>query len=317
MHRCEKPLAGLRILDLSKLLPGPFASRLLADLGAQVVAVTSPKVGDPLSSMPKLFSALNHDKEFLSIDFQNEEDRQKFYEECRKADVLIEGFRPGFTKKLGADFDTVKEINPKIIYCSISGYGQNGPRAGKAAHDINYLAECGVLHQMGIDKMNGAVPNIQISDLAGSFHACIAILAAVHARGHSNEAQYLDISLIDSALSMAIIPLSMMAQSGQVPQSGQDILNGGQACYRTYQTADQKYVALGAFEKKFWANLCRTLNIEDLIDAHMTTGPKNGEAIQKLTSIFRTKTRDEWTQFFNGQDVCFSPVLDLHEASSP
>ncbi|HAZ12905.1 MAG: hypothetical protein A2X86_08950 [Bdellovibrionales bacterium GWA2_49_15] len=310
----NKPLHGLRILDLTKLLPGPFATMMLADLGAQVISVVSPKIGDPLSSMPQLFSALNRHKEILTLDFTNPDDLQNFYGECKNVDIVIEGFRPGVTKKLGVDFDTIKKFNPKIIYCALSGYGQNGPSAAKAAHDINYLAECGVLHQMGIDQMNGALPNIQLSDLAGGFNACIAILAAVYARGQTGKAQFLDIALMDSALSMAVIPFSMMMERGKVPQSGREMLNGGQACYHTYQTSDHKYIALGAFEKKFWANLCRALQTEELIDSHMTTGPENINAIQKLSSIFLTKTRDEWVTFFANQDVCLSPVLDLSEA---
>ncbi|MBI2519814.1 MAG: CoA transferase [Bdellovibrio sp.] len=310
----HKALEGLRILDLTKLLPGPFATMLLGDLGAQVISVVSPKIGDPLSSMPQLFSTLNRHKEILILDLNNPDDRQKFYQECKNVDVVIEGFRPGVTKKLGVDFDTILKFNPKIIYCALSGYGQNGPSSQKAAHDINYLAESGVLHQMGIDQMNGALPNIQVSDLAGGFNACIAILSGVYARSKTDKAQFLDISLMDSALSMAVIPFSMMMEHGQVPQSGGDILNGGQACYRTYQTSDRKFLALGAFEKKFWTNLCRALKAEELIEAHMTAGIENINAIKKLSSIFLTKTRNEWVTFFADQDVCLSPVLDLNEA---
>lgn len=313
-------LRGLRVLDLSRLLPGPFLSMLLADLGADVVKIEAPRVGDYLRSMPPSkgglagrYLAINRGKRSLELDLKSERGRAAFLRMVPRADVIIDSFRPGVLDKLGLGYETLAAHHPGIILCSISGYGQSGPYAHRAGHDLNYIALAGVLGMTGARGQAPVMPGVQIADLAGgALWSATAILAALYARGTTGRGAHLDLSMTEGAMSLLIAELGNL-ECGAAPTRGAELLNGGAACYGVYRTKDDRYLAVGALEPKFYLAfnqaIGRPQNLAELVDP-----PAKQEATRAdIAARLAERTLEEWMQLLAAHDCCCEPVLEVAE----
>ncbi|MDO9597185.1 MAG: CaiB/BaiF CoA-transferase family protein [Azoarcus sp.] len=318
----SKPLSGLRILDLTRLLPGPLATQHLADYGAEVIKVEDTGAGDYARTMGAMagessyfYQVVNRNKKSLRIDLKVAEGRALFLRLVESADVVIEGFRPGVMDKLGLGYAVLSAINPRLVMCSITGYGQTGPYAQRAGHDINYIGYAGVLDQIGTAGGAPAIPNVQIGDLlGGTMAAVVGVLVALFEARASGRGRHVDVAMTDAALAHAIFPLVEVLAHGAVRARGEDMLTGGVPCYGVYQTADGRHMAVGALEEKFWFLLCDTLGCEGLKPAHLDTGDAGARARDALSSIFRSRSQQEWSMLFDGVDCCVTPVLRLEES---
>ena len=315
------PLEGLRILDLTRLLPGGYATLLMADLGADVVKVEEPDRGDYIRWMPPAagdFStghiALNRNKRSLTLNLKSERGRELLLDLCERFDVLVESFRPGVMDRLGVGYEALSERCPRLVYCAISGYGQTGPRAGTAGHDINYIGYAGALAMTGEPGGPPVVPGVQIGDLGGgAMAAVISILAALHRRTETGRGTFCDVSMADGVLSWLSIHIGARLASDGPTERGAMPLSGAFPCYRVYRAADG-YVTVGALEPQFWNALCTTLGRDDLIEDGYSTGERGAEVIAELDSLFETRTRAEWMDVFRDVDACVGPVNELGEA---
>ena len=317
------PLEGVRVLDLSRLLPGPFCSLLLADFGAEVIKVEDMGMGDYArwappyyegaedSAKAALFLGLNRNKTSVRVNLKEEAGREVLLRLVRDADVVLESFRPGVLDRLGVGYDRMKEVNPGIVYCAITGYGLTGPLVDRSGHDMNYLGLIGLLGLTGEADGPPVQAAGQIADVGGgALMAAFGILAALRERDRSGEGQVVDVSMADGALSWLAMTAANYLADGVVPQRGQIPLGGSLLCYRPYACADG-HVTLGALEPKFFVNFCRGVGREDLI-AHQFEGP-GSDAHRELEAIFRARTRAEWEAFAGEHDCCLEPVLDLGE----
>lgn len=317
-----KPLAGLRVLDLTRLLPGPLATQHLADYGAEVIKIEDNGAGDYARTMGAMhgdtsyfYRIVNRGKKSLRLDLKQPEGRNLLLRLVATADVVVEGFRPGVMDKLGIGYEVLAAANPKVVLCSISGYGQDGPYAQRAGHDINYIGYAGVLDQIGAAGGAPAIPNLQIGDLlGGTLSALFGLLAAVIDARASGQGRHVDVAMTDAALAHAIFPLAEVLAQGAVRPRGEDLLTGGVPCYGVYQTADGRHMAVGALEEKFWHLLCDTLGRPDLKPAHLATGAAAEHARAELTEIFASRSLAEWTALFDDVDCCVTPVLRLEES---
>ena len=319
------PLEGVRVLDLSRLLPGPMCTHYLADLGADVVKVEDLREGDYARALPTAvgaartpttwYRAINRNKRSIAIDLKRDAGRRAFLALAQRADVVVEGFRPGVVQGLRIDYETVAARNPRIVYCALSGYGQTGPRARTAGHDINYLGYAGVLDATGQKGGRPALANVQIADLlGGAASAAIGILGALFGAARTGRGRYVDVAMADAVLAHEIVALGALADGGRGAARGDDLLTGGVPCYGVYETRDGRWLAVGALEAKFWRALCRTIGREDLVAAQFATGEAGERAREALAAVLATRTRDEWTSVFAGVDCCVSPVLTFAEA---
>jgi crotonobetainyl-CoA:carnitine CoA-transferase CaiB-like acyl-CoA transferase len=321
-------LEGLRVLDLSRLLPGGFCTLLLADMGAEVLKVEDTGGGDYIRWMPPYygseeqqrdgtasayFLALNRNKRSLRLNLKDERGRDVLLRLAEDYDVLVESFRPGVMDRLGVGYDALRQRNPRLIYCPISGYGQDGPLTARSGHDTNYLALNGLL---GLTGRRGGPPIQsagQIADLGGGgLMAAVGVLAALHERERSGEGQMVDISMTDGALSWLAMVAARYFAEQQVPHRGEPELTGGIACYVPYETKDGGWVSLGALEPKFWQNWCNGVGRPDLIEKQFEH--PDSEAGGEIAAVFKERTRDEWTAFAGEHDCCLEPILDLDEA---
>jgi crotonobetainyl-CoA:carnitine CoA-transferase CaiB-like acyl-CoA transferase len=318
-----KLLDGLNILDFSTLLPGPYATMLMADMGASVTRVIHPNKPDLTETLPPyiggtsaLSAQLNHNKTTLALDLKQAEAIEHVLNQIDQYDIVLEQFRPGVMTKLGLDYPSLKALKPDLIYCSITGYGQTGPYAYKAGHDINYLALSGIASYSGSRDEGPKLNGIQIADMAGgSHHAVMSILAAVIHKQRTGEGQYIDVSMTDCAFSMNIISGAPMLAGGHEPKAESELLNGG-FFYDYYPTLDGRYLSVGGLEPKFIARLANLLECPELGKFALSPNPtKQQELKQQLQTIFRQKTLDEWQQLFAHEDVCVEPVLTVKEAS--
>ncbi|MBO8169831.1 MAG: CoA transferase [Thermoanaerobacteraceae bacterium] len=313
-------LKEMRILDLTRLLPGPYATQLLGDLGAEVLKVEDPEVGDymrwmepcfPGTRESALFWGLNRNKKSMTLNLKSEAGREIFFKLVQEYDIVIEGFRPGVMAKLGLDFDTLQTVNPRVIMCSVTGYGQDGPYRDRAGHDINYNALAGSLGLTGMAGGPPVIPAVQIADIGGgALMAAVGILAAYISRQQTGRGQYIDVSMLDGVVSWMVMPLMQLAAGDPALKRGESMLNGGYPCYNVYRTRDGKYMSLGALELKFWKAFCRIVGREDLIPKQYVRDPQVKKEVQ---DIFAQKTRDEWAEVFADGDVCCEPVLDVTE----
>jgi len=316
-----KPLSGVRVLDLTRLLPGAMATLHLADMGADVVKIEDTGAGDYSRAMGRVcdgmsdsFRILNRNKRAMRLDLKHPLGREAFFRLARKADVVVEGFRPGVAAKLGVGYDAVAAANSRIVYCSISGYGQDGPYAQRAGHDINYIGYAGVGDQIGTSD-GPVVPNFQIADLlGGALVPVMGILAALVDARVSGRGRYVDVSMTDAALAHAVFPLLGLLEQGKAPARGTGMLDGGLPCYNVYRTRDGKFMAVGALEHKFWMKLCDLLGTPELKDRHIVYGAQAEPVKARLSAIFASRTQKEWTGVFTGADCCVSPVLAIDEA---
>jgi crotonobetainyl-CoA:carnitine CoA-transferase CaiB-like acyl-CoA transferase len=310
------PLAGIRVLDLSRLLPGPYCTLLLADLGAEVIKIETPLVGDYARTVtgfggPAMFEAINRNKKSVAINYRHSRGKEILLQLARTADVMIETFRPGAVKRWGIDYEAVSLVNPRIVYCSLSGYGQDGPYVHRAGHDLNYLALGGLLAVNGTPGGPPIPPGVQIADLSGGMLAAIAILAALVGRSGTGQGTFLDVAMLDAVASWAA-PMAGVIQAtsanGQSPR-GRMPLSGGLPCYNVYETADGRFISLGALEPHFWTAFCNAIRRSDLLPRQF-----DATAIGELTQLFGQHTRDEWLELLREADACIEPVKELDEA---
>jgi len=318
------PLDGVRVLDLTRLFPGQYCTMLLGDLGAEVLKVEEPLRGDYLRWWPPfqgqesvLFLALNRNKRSIRLNLKSERGREILRELARRYDVLVEGNQPGIMDRLGLGYDALSQVNPRLIYCSITGYGQDGPYRDHAGHDINYCGIGGILAITGTPDGELAIPGVQIADMAGGgMGAALSILASLIARQQTGRGQYADVSMLDGVVSLVGHLIVLDLATGEPLQPGRFLLNGGAPCYAIYETSDGKHLTLGALEEKFWLNLCKALGRPDLVDCQFTSGERGERTRAELAGIFRTRTRQEWVELLQGEHMCLGAVLSLEEVAS-
>jgi crotonobetainyl-CoA:carnitine CoA-transferase CaiB-like acyl-CoA transferase len=321
-----RPLEGIRILDLTRLLPGPYGTMLLGDLGAEVIKIEEPEQGDYARWYPPHIRQvgsrhllLNRNKKSITLNLKKPEGRAillKMVEDG--ADVLIEQFRPGVMERLGVGYKDLEKVNSRLIYCSLTGFGQDGPYRDIAGHDINYIGIGGILGLTGPPGGPPAIPGVQIADLvAGGLYAVIGILTALTARQKIGRGQWVDISMLDGVVSLVPDGAALYFAEGESPRMGERRLTGGLPQYQAYRTQDGKYLAVGALEDKFWANLARALGKPEW--AHEVPREKEArtaEIREEMSRIFLTKTRKEWLDILMKEDTCVTAVHSLEETFS-
>jgi crotonobetainyl-CoA:carnitine CoA-transferase CaiB-like acyl-CoA transferase len=308
------PLQGVRVLDLTRLLPGPMATLHLADLGADVIKIEDLGAGDYAS--PAVREQVNRNKRGMRIDLKQAEGAELLLKLCESADVLVEGFRPGVMARLGLGYDVVRRRNPRLVYCSISGYGQTGSLSQKAGHDLNYCGFAGVADQIGTPSGELALSNLPVADLlGGAMPAVMGILAALFDAQRSGQGRHVDVAIADGVLAHAVIPMAGVIQRGQAPQAGADKLTGALPCYGLYATQDERYLAVGAFEHKFWEQFCAILDREDLAPHHIPATPElNAWVREQVTQAVAARSFADWQGLLADADCCVTPVLHLQEA---
>jgi alpha-methylacyl-CoA racemase len=319
------PLEGVRVLDLSRLLPGGFCSLLLADYGADVLKVEDTGMGDYIrwappyvegaadSARSALFLALNRNKRSIRIDLKQDAGRAVLLDLVQAHDVVLESFRPGVLDRLGVGYEAMRAVNPKIVLCAISGYGQDGPLRDRPGHDMNYLGLVGLLGLTGSTEGPPVQAAGQIADLGGgALMAAFGILAALREAERTGEGQVVDVSMADGALSWLAMVAARYFADGEVPARGALELAGGLICYSPYACADGGWVTLGALEPKFWQAWCRGVGREDLIDAQFAA--PGGDAHAQVEAVFAARTRAAWEAFAAEHECCLEPVLGLGEA---
>jgi len=314
-------LTGIRVLDLSQYLPGPYATQMLADLGAEVVKI-EPPAGDPMRGLgpcdgdgiSAFYKIVNAGKSVVRLDLKSGQGKAALEALVRGADVLLESFRPGTLDKLGFGPDTLRGLNPRLIHCALSGFGQSGPYAGRSGHDINYMALSGGLATSGIDERPVAA-HPPSADFAAAMQAAMTILAALLRRGRDGQGVYIDVSLSETVLAWQAMILTGAKRTGFAPVREESLLNGGAACYRLYETADQRFVALGALEEKFWANFCTALNQPDWIARQHDPLPQR-DLIAEVAAVFGRESLSVWFRRLADVDCCFQPMLEPGEVSN-
>jgi alpha-methylacyl-CoA racemase len=318
------PLSGVRVLDLTRLLPGAFCTMLLADMGADVIKVEEPAGGDYMRWTPPLvngqsalFNALNRNKRSVTLNLKLEAGRDLLLRLAGRADVLVEGNRPGVMDRLGLGWAIIHARNPKLVMCSITGYGQDGPHASHAGHDINYVATAGAL---GLNGPKGGAPvplAVQVADIGGGgLQSAVAILGAlVGVLGNGGEGRHLDVSMTDGVVSWLALALAEEG-AGETVGRGDQRLAGRYACYRVYACKGGGYYSVGALEPKFWATLCDAVGKPDLIDLQFATGDDGEQVHREMEALFLSRTRSEWQHELAGREVCCEPVLELSEVAT-
>ncbi|HEY0845110.1 MAG TPA: CaiB/BaiF CoA-transferase family protein [Noviherbaspirillum sp.] len=328
MHQpIDKPLQGIRVLDLTRLLPGPVATMHLADMGADVIKIEDPGIGDYARTMghvrnqvSQFFIAVNRGKQEKRLDLKDPVQREEFLSLADTADVVVESFRPGVMDKLGVGWEVLKQRNPRLVMCAISGYGKDGPFAQFAGHDINYIGLAGMLEQnVGPDGVP-ALPNLQVGDLLGGAQAAVqGILAAIIGARATGKGRFVDVSMTDTVFAHNIMPLVAVNNLGRTAAPGRDLLTGGVPCYNVYRTSDGRFMAVGALELKFWESCCDVLRRPDLKKRHWSLGQEVGgedaKAVKaELDAIFVQQPLAVWTERFASADCCVTPILRADEA---
>ena len=324
MSRAENelamPLTGIRILDLTRLLPGAFCTQLLADMGADVIKVEEPGTGDYMRWTPPLvdgrsalFEALNRNKRSIALDLKSDQGRDALLRLAATADALVEGNRPGVMDRLGLGWKVLHERSPRLVMCSITGYGQDGPFASRAGHDLNYMAVAGGLGLNG-ERAGPPIPlSVQVADIGGGgLQPAVAILAALVAVQRGGEGRWIDASMTDGAVGWLALAFAARAAGERVAR-GDQRLAGRYACYRVYECKDGRHYSVAALEPKFWRALCEGLERPDLVELQYS---EDASAQAALEEVFRSRTRDGWTEVLGPLDACCEPVLDLDEVPS-
>jgi alpha-methylacyl-CoA racemase len=314
-------LDGVRVLDLTRLLPGPFASLVLADLGAVVDKVEDPGAGDYLRFVPPqmdgtstAFRALNRGKRSLVLDLKRPEGVDALKRLVTRYDVVFEQFRPGVLDRLGVGHETMLKLNPRLVVCALTGYGQSGPLRDRAGHDLNYLARAGIMGLMGPSEGNPQPPAFQLADIGGGLWSVIGILAALRERDRTGRGRIVDIAMTEGVIPFAAHVLSKLL-GGETPSRGNETLSGGVAPYNTYRTKDGKFVTLGALEHKFLKAFCEGVGLEFDLGA-LLPGPHQMELRARYQAIFQERTRAQWERFAAERDCCLEPVLEPDELFS-
>lgn len=307
-------LDGIRIIDATRLLPGGYCTMLLSDMGAKVIKIEQPGLGDYMRATPPtrngrspLHASVNRNKLSIGLDLKKPEGKKIMRKIIRSADVFIEGFRPGAMRRLGFGFDSVRKVNPKIVYCSISTYGQDDDLSSMPGHDINFQAMAGTLGYSARPE----VPLLQLGDLASGMYAALGILGALF---HRKGAVFIDVPIVASLASWMVIPASAYLATGHPPKTGHSLVFGSTPYYNLYRTSDHRYIAVAAIEERFWKNLLRCLGAPELEPMRFGTPGERKALSSALTKIFATKTRDEWASILMTRDTCATPVLTVEEA---
>ena len=317
-----RPLDGIRVLDLSRLLPGPYASAILANFGAEVIKIEKPGEGDyaregqpQINGKGAVFETINRGKKSVSLDLKDDRGKEAFLALAKKADIVIDGFRPGVMEQLGLDYKTLRRFNPKLIYAALTGYGQDGVYTQLAGHDLNYIALGGVLELVGEAGSSPSIPGLQIADVAaGSLPTVIGILLALQARNASGKGQMVDVAMLDGVLGLLPVQIADYTATKRKPKRGNERLFGRYACYNVYPVRNGRYLALGALEPRFWENLCKVLEREDMIEDQYAEGDRQQVLMAELTRIFQKKEVSDWMEIFENKDVCISEVRDIANA---
>ena len=315
----RRPLDGIRVLDLSRLLPGPYASHILASFGAEVIKVEKPGEGDYMREyLPQVqgfnatFLTINRGKRSIAVDLRKPAGKEVYRNLVQRSDVILDGFRPGVMDKLGLGYEDLSKLNPKIIYAALTGYGQTGPHAQWAGHDLNYLALSGMLDLLGDADGVPLVPGIQIADIAaGALPTVIGILLALQHRSKSKSGQMVDISMFDSLLGLMPAQIANYTATKRRPKRGHERLFGRYACYNIYPVRNGRFMVVAALEPKFWAALCTAIDREDLIQDQYVEGHAQDILIAELTRIFQKKQVDDWMEIFGEIDACVTEVREI------
>ena len=308
-------LQGARVLDLTRLLPGGYATMLLADLGAEVIKIEAPGAGDWLrqpsavfGGTNALFAQINRNKKSLVLDLKSDDGREVLLRLAERSAALIEGFRPGVVARLGIDYGAVRQRNPRIVYCSLSGYGQTGPYRDRPGHDLNYVGEAGLL---GISE-DPRVPPLPFADLAGAIFTALTVAAGMKGASQTGAGAYIDLGMSDTVVSLLTLHFAQMFQAGKPPSLADAYLLGGHSCYAVYRAADGKHLTIGALEPKFWESLCQALGRPEY--AAQQHEPEMREKIlADFRAVFATRTRDEWVEALSAADVPVGAVKTLDE----
>lgn len=303
----EGALKGIKVLDLSRLLPGPYCSMVLSDHGAEVISIEDKRFKAE-AAFPTL---VNRNKSHMTLNLKTDEGKEIFYRMVKESDVVMEGFRPGVVDKLNIDYSTLNKINPGIIYCSITGYGQTGSYKNRAGHDVNFLGVSGVLDLIGEKDKPPSIPGVQIADIAGGgMNAVVGILLALQARHRTGKGQYIDISMTDACVALLHLALDFQQMTGQVAEKSDSILSHRYAFYNTYETKDGKYLTIGALENRFWKRLCEIIGKPEYAELQYDED-KREEITGCLRQTFKSKTLDTWKEELGDMDICWSPVNSI------
>jgi alpha-methylacyl-CoA racemase len=308
------PLSGLRVLDLTRLVPGAFATLMLAELGAEVIKVEDPRGGDPTRQLPPFVDGrsiydllLNRGKRSIALDLREADARATLDRLIAHSDIVVESFRPGAARRLGVSGEQIRAKHPRVVHCSITGYGQSGPYAELPGHDLNYVAVSGLLAADRSDPTE--LPHMFIADIGGgAMTSVIGILAALVGRARTGEGQSIDISMHEAALYWLMLPAARDLVDGGERAADALPTFGDHASYNVYRTKDDRLIALGALELKFWQAFCERVGRPELTPRHRSTPADQARLVDEVRAIFRTRARDEWLAFFRGHDVCLTPV---------
>jgi Predicted acyl-CoA transferases/carnitine dehydratase len=315
-------LDGIKVIDMSRLLPGPFCTQMLGDLGADVIKIEEPVAGDYMRWIRSrgkvnsgLFLAVNRNKRSMKLDVRKVEGKEALLKLVASADVLVEGNRPGVMNRLGVGYETLRQHNPRIIMCSISGFGQDGPFSQAAGHDINYLSITGIMDLIGNCKGSPVIPGIQIADISGgALWAAFSIMAALFAREKTGKGQYLDISMADGAFTYMSCIAGEYFFNQKLPQRGGEPGNGANACYNVYKTKDDRYLSVGIMEEKFWEKFCSAIGHPEYVPLQYGVTDVQEKMKKEVSDLFITKTADEWMEVLGPLDICVTKVKNIKEA---
>ena len=304
-------LEGIKVLDLSRTVPGPFCTMILADMGAEVIKIEAP--GYQMGMLPDqekhaAYDYLSRNKKSMALNLKSTEASEVFLKLANDADVIMEAFRPGVAKRLGVDYDTISKLNPGIVYCSLTGFGQDGPYRDLPGHDPNYISIGGAVGLTGDQEGNPVIIRAALGDIGSALHAVIGILCALMAREKTGKGQFIDISMTDSVLPFLSVSLLRYFRDSFIPKRGWP-----STAINVWKTRDNKFVSTGLIEPYFWERFCRALGREDLIPHQRAKGEKLQEVYSAIKEAFLTRTRDEWFQIMKDADTCVSPVLELDE----
>jgi crotonobetainyl-CoA:carnitine CoA-transferase CaiB-like acyl-CoA transferase len=311
-------LDGIKIMNMCWIGPGAFCTEMLSDLGADVIRISDVNQQDGALAMMvfREWPGLRNCRTF-GVNLKTEAGKEAFMDLARSADVMMEGFRPGVVKRLGIDYDTLKQVNPRLVYVSLSGYGQDGPYRDMVGHELNYIAISGLLDLTGPKGGKPAIPGTVVADWSGGLSAGVGILAALLARERTGKGQFLDVSITDAITEVTSVQTNpYLYKHGVVPKRGETIWNGKYPWYSVYETRDGKYIAIATLEPKFFANLCRLLDCEHFVPYQFDEGEKRDEMARFFTDKFLSRTRDEWVELLMYAETCFAPVLGIDEVEN-
>ncbi|MFH1623621.1 MAG: CaiB/BaiF CoA-transferase family protein [Pseudomonadota bacterium] len=313
-------LEGIKILDVSRLLPFNYCTLMLADLGAEVLKIEEPKIGDYMRWFPpKLkkenaaFLMANRNKKSMTLNLREEKGKEILRQLAKEHDVLFESFRPGVMKRLGVGYDDLKKVNPRLVFCSSTGYGQDGPYKDRPGHDMNYISVAGILEATGRHTGAPVIPGIPIADMSIGIFSAFSILAGIISRDRTGKGQYIEVSMTDCMVSYNMMNIASFIASQRSQDSQILGIAGETPCYNVFKTRDGKFISLGNIEDKFWVNLLKLIGREELKEYQFATGEKQKKAMDELQNVFLSKTRKEWLDLFEGKDICYAPVNDIED----